>query len=167
MKDLHKRWSHRWLNPKLEIRKSSIDGRGTFATNIIKQGEIIAVYGGIIVPREDIHKYRKEIGGIRGIQISENFFICPTESQGGLFNHSCEPNMGLKSQIEYVAIDDINKGQEVVTDYAFTELDFEEFTCQCKTDNCRKTIRPNDWEDKKIQNKYKEYYSPYLRDRIG
>ena len=165
MDDLHKFWSHRWLNPKLEVRNSTIHGSGTFAAEAIRKDQTIAIYGGIVVPQEDIYEYRKKIGGIRGIQISDHFFICPTEQEGGLFNHSCEPNMGLKSQIEYIAIRDIDVGEEVVPSYAFTESDFGEFSCHCRTNSCRKTIRPNDWESDELHKKYHNFFSPYLKRR--
>ena len=163
MEDLHKLWSHRWLNPKLEVSNSIIHGSGMLASETIKKDETIAIYGGIIVSQEDIYEYRRKIGGIRGIQISERFFICPTEQEGGLFNHSCEPNMGLRNQIEYIAIHDINGGEEVIPDYSFTESDFETFTCHCGANSCRKTIHPNDWKLDALHKKYHDYFSPYLK----
>lgn len=64
-----------------------------------------------------------------GIQIDENFFICPTSREElkktGVFNHSCEPNAGFRSSIVLEAIRDIKAGEEITFDYAFCEMYFE------------------------------------------
>jgi len=164
--DLHDTWPHRWITPKAKPQKSSIHGIGMFTTEPIKKDEVIAVYGGIIVPKSDINNYREKIGGIRGIQISEDFFICPTESKGGLFNHSCEPNLGYSNTIHVVAIKDINLGEELVFDYGMSESNFEPWSCTCNTQDCRKTIKPTDWEDKNLQKKYGDYFTTYLKNRF-
>jgi len=166
MEDLHNIWPHRWITPKAENKKSSIHGIGTFAKEPIAKDETVAVYGGIIVPIKEIEKYREKIGGIRGIQLSEEFFICPTEKEGGLFNHSCQPNLGYNGQILIVAIKNINKGEELVFDYSFSESSFKSFTCTCGTPACRKTIKETDWQDPEFQKKYSGYFTQNLKDRI-
>jgi len=166
MEDLHKSWPHRWISPKTEVKESQIHGRGTFATEPISKGDIVAVYGGIIVPKSDIKTYREKIGGIRGIQIHENFFICPTESEGGCFNHSCEPNLGYTNTILIVALKNVSQGEELVFDYGMSESNFEPYTCSCKTSSCRKTIKPADWKNPELQKKYGEFFATYLKSKF-
>lgn len=166
MEDLHELWPHRWKTKKTAVNKSPIHGLGTFSTESILKGEVIAVYGGIIVPKSDIKKYRKKIGGIRGIQIHDDFFICPTEPAGGTFNHSCEPNLGYTNTIVIVAIKDIAKGKELVFDYGMSESNFEPYNCTCGSKNCRKIIKPTDWESQELQKKYGEYFATYLKNRF-
>ena len=138
-----------------------------FAIEPISKDEVVAVYGGIIVPKKDIEIYREKIGAIRGIQISEDFFICPTEQKRGLFNHSCKPNLGYTNTIIIVAIEDIPIGKELVLDYGMSETNFKPYTCNCGSQNCRKTIKPDDWKSKEIQKKYKKYFSPYLKSKLN
>ena len=166
MEDLHREWPHRWITPKAESKKSPIHDFGMFATASIAEGEVVAVYGGIIVPKSDISSYREKIGGIRGIQIHEDFFICPTEPEGGLFNHSCDPNLGYKNTIIVVAIKDISPGEELVFDYGMSESNFESFKCSCSSQNCRKIIKQTDWENPELQKKYGEYFATYLKNRF-
>lgn len=140
------------------------------ATEPIPKGEIVAVLGGIIVPKKDIHQYRDKMGHV-GIQIDDDFFICPAtreELEGtGVFNHSCNPNVGYHGNAVIVhAIRDIKKGEELCFDYAFVERDFEEFACKCGSNNCRKIIKPTDWENPEIQKRFGQYYSPYLKKKI-
>lgn len=164
--DLHDIWPHRWITSKANPQKSSIHGTGMFATEQIKKDEAVAVYGGIIIPKSDLDKYLEKMGSIRGIQISEDFFICPTESKGGLFNHSCEPNLGYKNTIIIVAMKDISAGEELVFDYGMSETSYDPWPCTCNTQDCRKTIKPTDWEDKTLQEKYGDYFATYLKNKF-
>lgn len=59
-----------------EVRKSHIHGIGVFAKRTIRKGEVICVYGGIVVPTSEIMEYRKKQGHA-GIQVDEKFFLCP------------------------------------------------------------------------------------------
>jgi len=105
-----------------------------------------------------------------GIQIDEEFFICPTSreelEETGVFNHSCEPNAGFKSSIVLEAIRDIKAGKEITFEYAFNETYFEPFECKCGASSCRKIIKSTDWQIKEIQEKYSAYFSPYLKSKI-
>ena len=168
--DLHDTWSHRWIHPHAESRESKLHGLGVFAKKKILKGEIVALLGGIIVPTKEIEKYWKEIGHV-GIQIHDDFFIVPTSRdeliEKGVYNHSCDPNIGFLQDIVYVAIKDIEAGEELCFDYAFNETKMESFTCECKSKNCRKTITKEDWKRKDIQEKYGEFYSPYLKRKLA
>ncbi|MBU6323182.1 MAG: SET domain-containing protein-lysine N-methyltransferase [Patescibacteria group bacterium] len=170
MNDLHARWSHRWLSPKAEARKSAIHGTGVFAVESIKQGETVGVLGGVVVPVSDIREYWKIMGHV-GIQIDDGFFIVPTtrdelESKG-VFNHSCDPNIGYSNSITFVAMRDIGAGEELVFDYAFNETYHNPMECHCGTAHCRKMFTGNDWKLKELQDRYGAYFSPYLRSKIG
>ena len=167
--NLHNIFRHRWINPKAKSFNSEIDKLGVKAVEDIKKGEIVGILGGVIVPKSEIENLWNDIGHV-GIQIDENFFICPTSrdelEETGVFNHSCEPNAGFKSSIILEAIKDIKAGEEITFDYAFCETYFKPFKCNCKTPGCRKIIKPTDWQIKEIQEKYREYLSPYLKTRI-
>lgn len=169
MENLHKRWPHRWLTPKAESRESSMHGLGVFAKEKILKGEPINVFGGIAVPVWEIEEYRK-INGHAGVQVSNDFFVVPSDreelKQKGIFNHSCEPNVGFNSSVTMVAMRDIELGEELLMNYAFMETHFELFKCNCGSAVCRKIIDSNTWKDAEFQNKYKQYYSPYLKDKI-
>jgi len=161
---------HRWLTPKAKTSKSELHGLGVVAVEQIKKSEIITVIGGIVVPRSEILEYRKRFGHI-GIQIKEDFWICPISQkeleETGVFNHSCKPNIGYTDPITFVAIGDINPGEELVFDYVFGEGFFDSFECNCGAKNCRKTITQDDWKRKDLQEKYGEWFSPYLKDKVA
>lgn len=164
--DLHSRWSHRWHNPKVQPFSSKVHGLGAKAKELILKGETVFVYGGIIVPKTEILEYRERLGEI-GIPISDDFFLVPTSHEEleveGIMNHSCEPNVGFKSQIEFVTIKDIQPGEELFLDYAFYESSTDEFICSCGTSQCRGRVTPKDWMKKELQDKYGEFFAPYLK----
>ncbi|NQV91217.1 SET domain-containing protein-lysine N-methyltransferase [Candidatus Woesearchaeota archaeon] len=169
MRDLHERWPHRWLTPKAEPGNSSIHRYGIFAKEDIKKGEPINAFGGIAVPKSEIKEYRKIVSHA-GVQVSDDFFIVPSSNEEiterGIFNHSCEPNIGFNSSVTMVSIKDIKQGEELVMNYAFMETDFDQFDCKCKSSDCRKVVDSNSWKDSGFQNKYLKYYSPYLRNKV-
>lgn len=169
MEDLHNRWPHRWLTPKAEPRSSKIHRYGVFAKEAIKKGEPVNVFGGIAIPRTEIEEYRHIISHA-GIQVSDDFFLVPSSNEEikerGIFNHSCEPNVGFNSSVTMVAIRDIEPEEELVMNYAFMETFFEPFDCNCATTSCRKVVNSDTWKDTGFIENYLEFYSPYLKDKL-
>ena len=169
MNDLHKTWPHRWISNKAESFKSPIQGFGVRETKPIKKDEIVMVIGGIIIPRKDIYKYREIMGHI-GIQVHDDFWIVPSDKkeaeETGIPNHSCNPNVGFDGSICYIAMRDIQQGEEILLDYAFMETEFQSFECNCGSTNCRRVIKPADWKIPEIQKKFGNYFSPYLKTKI-
>lgn len=168
MRDLHAEWPHRWVTPKAQVSRSIIHGLGVVANARIARGALVAVLAGVVVPRSQIRKYRRLMGHV-GIQIDDGFFLCPTAKeelgQTGVFNHSCEPNIGYTGSIKLAAIRDILPGQELVFDYAFSESMFEPFQCRCTLAHCRGLITPKDWGMHELHDRYGKYFSPYLREK--
>lgn len=169
MKDLHSRWTHRWVNPKVGAFHSPIHGVGLAAIAPIKKDEPVMALGGIAVPRSEILEYRKLMGHI-GTQVHDDFFLVPTNrkeiEKTGAPNHSCNPNIGMQGSTVYAAIRNIRKGEELFLDYAFMESFFKPFKCKCGSKDCRAVRTPNDWKKKDLQRKYGRYFSPYLKNKI-
>jgi hypothetical protein len=105
------------------------------------------------------------------IQIGEDFFIGPLtedEREGSMIfsNHSCEPNIGVRGQIVFVAMRDISAGEELTHDWAMTDDDTYRMDCRCGTLACRKVITGQDWRRKDLQAKYGRHMSWYLLEKI-
>src|SRR5271169_583859 len=133
-----------FFSPKVEKRKSPIEGRGLFAKQQIKAGEIAVVKGGYILTKAQRDEIGRELGPSE-IQITEDLFIGPAtkrQREGGMMhlNHSCEPNLGLQGQVVYVALRDIGANEELTFDYAMTGDEPDEMTCRCGSRSCRGTI---------------------------
>src|SRR6266496_133193 len=160
-----------YISPKASVKESSIHGRGLFAVEPIKRGETVCIKGGYIFKRETLQQITNTIGPAE-IQVAEDFFIGPLSEQdrdGSMIfsNHSCEPNIGVQGQIVFVALRDIEVGEELTHDWATTDDDTYEMECRCGAPTCRKVITGQDWRRKDLQDKYAGHISWYLMEKIS
>ena len=160
-----------WFNPKTEKRVSRIQGRGLFSREAISAGEIVAVKGGTIMDAATFAHVRDEVSPAE-IQIEEDLYIAPhsakeVEANILCLNHSCNPNVGVRGQITFVALQDIPAEAELTIDYAMIDGDpTERMACACGASECRKIITGNDWRLPELQRRYAGYFSRYLHDRF-
>jgi SET domain-containing protein len=159
-----------FLSPKAVVKASPIHGRGLFAMEAIRAGEIVCVKGGHIFQRAQLQEVAALLGPAE-IQITDDLFIGPLtadERDGSMIfsNHSCDPNIGVKGQIVFVSMRDIAPGEELTHDWATTDDDTYEIECRCNAPNCRKVITGQDWRRKALQEKYRGFMSWYLQEKI-
>ena len=81
------------------VKESRIQGKGLFAKERIKKGEVVAVKGGHIFDKKRLKEVSESLGPAE-IQIDEEFFIGPLleeEREGSMLyiNHSCDPNVAI------------------------------------------------------------------------
>lgn len=155
-----------YISPKAAVRESPIHGRGLFAVEAIDEGEIVCVKGGAVFGRERLRELSARLGPAE-IQIAEDLFIGPLvedEREGSMIfsNHSCEPNLGVRGQIVFVAMRRIEAGEELTHDWSMTDDDDYEMECRCGSESCRKVITGRDWRRPELQRKYSGYVSWYL-----
>jgi len=160
-----------WFNRKTEKRSSSIQGRGLFARDSIARGEIVAVKGGAIMDSASFAWVREEVSPAE-IQIEDGLYIGPrsadeVEANILCLNHSCNPNVGVRGQITFVAMRDIPAGSELTIDYAMIDGDpSERMDCRCGASECRRVITGDDWRLPQLQDRYQGYFSRYIQDRF-
>jgi uncharacterized protein len=160
-----------YRSPKTEVRASPIHGRGLFAIENIVRAEVVAVKGGHIISRAQLDEISAELGPVE-IQIGHDFFIAPItadEREASMLytNHSCEPNLGLRGEITFVAMRDISTGEELTHDWALTDDDDYSMPCHCGARNCRGTLTGRDWRRSDLQQRYVGYFSAYLAEKIA
>jgi len=156
-----------YRSPKTEVGESKIHGRGLFAKAAIAKGEIVAIKGGHIIDRETLRREITPKLGPVEIQIGDNLFIAPvTEEERELSmlysNHSCNPNIGMRGEITFVAMRDIRAGEELTHDWAMTDDDDYSVECNCGAPHCRKTLTGKDWRRPELQKRYAGHFSTYL-----
>ena len=94
--------------------------------------------------------------------------ICAEEiSNGDFFNHSCDPNAGLRGDVRLIALKDIAVGDAITFDYAtcVTERDWK-MKCFCGEANCRQQVTGNDWMVRKLQRKYAGHWMSFIQEKI-
>ncbi|MBI2041673.1 MAG: SET domain-containing protein [Candidatus Nealsonbacteria bacterium] len=162
---------HSYLTPKAEARKSKIMGKGVFAKEKIKRGELIALWGGYVISLGEMKKLPQEILRFDyPVQIYEGFYLGPKKvsdlDDAEMFNHSCDPNAGVKGQNILVARRNIESGEEICFDYETTDSRGLKILCECGFKICRKVINGISWKDPKFQKKNQGYFSWYLEEKI-
>lgn len=167
---------HSYIIEKAEVRNSPISGKGVFAKELIKKGEVIAVWGGDIITERELNSLYKK--GIKNIchyvtQIADGFYLVSDRNgefleDDDFFNHSCDPNAGIKGHIIMVAMRNIKPGEEITYDYAMTDVGLNyRFRCKCGKENCRRIITSEDWKSPKLQKKYRNFFSWFVQEKIS
>ncbi len=148
-----------YLSPKTRIARSPIHGRGLFAAKTMRKGEIVAIKGGHVLDRPTLQRVRRRIAESY-LQIDDDFYMGAVTGRdvrrNKLFiNHSCEPTVGLRGQITFVALRGIKAGEELTYDWAMEEnapadWAMEENSpvmtpCRCGARRCRKILTGRDW----------------------
>jgi len=122
---------------KLAVRHGT-HGRGVFAEDPIPAGALIAFFSGPFL------RYAETSATTYALQIAPDLYIGESGGVDDLFNHSCDPNAGVRisgTSAELRAIRDIVPGEEIAFDYS-TTLDEGDFTmpCRCGSPLCRGLI---------------------------
>jgi uncharacterized protein len=160
-----------YLSPKTEVRRSNIHGRGLFATTDVAKDEVVVVKGGHIVDRQTLREQISPRLGPVEIQIDTELFIAPVtgeEREASMLysNHSCDPNLGVRGEITFVAMRNIRAGEELTHDWAMTDDDDYSVECNCGAADCRKILTGKDWQRPDLQKRYAGYFSAYLARRM-
>ena len=159
-----------YISPKAEVRESPIHGRGLFAAAAFAEGELVCVKGGYVFDRETLRSMPGWYASAE-IQVAEDLFIGPLaedEREGSMVfsNHSCEPNMGVRGQIVFVAMRRVAAGEELTHDWATTDDDDYALECRCGAPDCRGRITGQDWRREDLREKYRGFFSSYLAEKI-
>lgn len=127
---------------KLVIRTTAKYGNGVFARDNIKRGSVIHVLSGVRLSSNDL--VTRVISGEEYIddplQVGRKTYL-DLDELSRTFNHSCDPNAGLRKRSELFTIRDIRKGEEITYDCSSTIAPTEwAMTCKCGSTKCRKTL---------------------------
>ncbi|MBS3106977.1 SET domain-containing protein [Candidatus Woesearchaeota archaeon] len=120
------------------IQESAVHGKGVFANQHFKKGDRIFMWDTSVKLRLDEveHLLPEEKKYVTSLDEGVYLLLQPPERY---VNHSCSPNLEVRSQCD-VALRDIEKGEELTTDYSREEIPDLYFECNCKSSNCRGVI---------------------------
>jgi SET domain-containing protein len=159
-----------WRSPKIEVSDATLAGRGVIAIADIQKDEIVAIKAGNIITRAEIEQATDNAGDM-ALQIDDDFYLAPrsadeVEEMSVFINHSCDPNVGFRGQVVYVALRDISAGEELCHDYAMERSDDYMLDCHCGSSLCRGKVSGEDWKRPELQQRYGDYFSIYIRNKI-
>ncbi|HAI74299.1 MAG TPA: hypothetical protein DCS28_02790 [Candidatus Moranbacteria bacterium] len=144
---------------KFFVGDSKIHGRGVFASEDIQKGKTVFILKGkrsVLRLKTDILSTPNMVGLEKNIWIDPEFPI-------NYLNHSCNPNLGMRGKVLFVAIRNIKKGEEFNFDYSISEDSEWEMRCYCGHANCRKIICGIKSLPESIYRKYLPYIPRYFQ----
>jgi SET domain-containing protein len=159
-----------YRSPKTVVRVSEVEGRGLFAVAPIVRDEIVAIKGGHIIDEATYQRSKASIGN-SDVKVADGFYIAalsPEEYEGVMMflNHSCDPNVGVQGDTVFVAMRDVEPGEELCLDYALIDDGQGRMECRCGAAACRGVVTEKDWQRKELQDRYGRYFSTYLLRKI-
>jgi uncharacterized protein len=144
-------------------------GRGIFATRRLEVGELVSMWGGIVLTLDGLAALPEQERGY-AVQIEEGLVLTTPLAEAAtadFINHSCEPNLGLDGPISLRVIREILPGDELSFDYAMTDsTPLLEMDCSCGAALCRGRVTSEDWRIPRLREIYDGHFTPYLQRRI-
>jgi SET domain-containing protein len=130
----------------VEVRESSIHGKGTFASAFLDAETLILEYTGELIDRKTaVERDNPESpdSSCYIFQIDHDVFIdaLRVEHPAKYINHSCEPNCSISRDVTRAFIRTlrtIRPGEELTYDYGYDAS--ENLKCCCKAPSCRGKI---------------------------
>lgn len=163
-----------WLDPRLAVRPSEIEGRGLFASQDIPAGTLLVRLGGRLVSSAELDDLINranadpDIPYVDTITIYGDYhLVIPPETDVHYGNHSCDPNTWHVGPYKIAARRDIQAGEEVTIDYGTSSgaAGFR-MDCGCGSNLCRRRITAEDWRRRELQARYGHHWVPALWTRI-
>jgi uncharacterized protein len=141
-------------------------GRGLFASRPIQRGELILTFRGAELSLAEV----REKGDLaaNALQVGRGLYL-DLEEPGRLFNHSCDPNVGVFRGVEVRALRQIATDVELCFDYATTVGDGWTMGCRCDSPACRQVVRAFLTLPESVRLRYVVLgaVSPFLVDQLG
>ena len=84
-----------WVDPRIELSSSSIEGKGIFTREPIKKDEVVIIFGGTMFTESDVKSGKVEWHSVA--EIGEGLYL--GEPRGNsktiddFINHSCDSNL--------------------------------------------------------------------------
>lgn len=130
------------LRKRLVVKDTGRYGKGVYARENIRKGQVIYVLGGKRMTLGEL--VSKVLSGKERIddpfQIGRRTYI-DLDEFSRTFNHSCDPVGGLRKNSELFALRDIKRGEQITYDYSTTVAPTDwDMRCRCGSRKCRHTI---------------------------
>lgn len=125
----------------VKVAKSKISGKGAYALQRIPARKKIGDLGGVIITMKEAMRLIKDLKVINLVELDDDLALNASANPNDMrfINHSCDPNTYLrvmKNRVEFYALKNIKKGQELSCDYGETHHDGK-LPCRCGAKNCR------------------------------
>lgn len=158
-----------WLDPRIEVATSTIEGRGLFAREPVAVGDIIIRLRGEELTSEQLVARIAGLPRYSALAIDDDLqLLIADDSPTNFGNHSCDANLWMVDAVTLAARRPIMAGEEVTVDYATHSADVPwSMPCNCGSPDCRGVVTHLDWQRPDVQARYAGHFSPFLNRRIA
>jgi len=163
---------HSWLSPKCHVGESPREGMGVFASEPLTARELVAVWGGVIYSADEVDGIANVFPHFKThpVEVYEGFYMGSISNtaidDAERFNHSCDPNIGVKGQIIVLARRDIAAGEELVFDYDTTDVAPAKFDCRCGATDCRGVVDGSGYRSAEFRRRHHGWLSWSISERV-
>lgn len=160
-----------WVDPRLRVETSTIEGHGLFFIDNIPAGTVVMQLGGRLVSTEDLEVLIAEVDAdpqapfIDTITIyTDLHLVLPPRTPAHFGNHSCDPSLWHSGPYSLATRRDVVAGEVATIDYG-TQSGAPGFqmTCACRTPSCRAVVTSEDWRLDELQRRYEGHWVPALQ----
>lgn len=127
----------------VEVKPSTIHGKGVFARTRIPQRRKIGELTGQIITIREARRRAKGAAVVAIVEFDDGMALDATDDTCMRFiNHSCGPNTYMRRisrRVEFYALRPIRAGEELTCDYGETHHEGT-LPCRCGSDNCRERL---------------------------
>lgn len=69
-----------YRSPKTEVKHSHVAGRGLFAKELIKKGEVVSIKGGYLMDKTTLIRHEDIVNGSE-LQVTDDIFLAPLRNE--------------------------------------------------------------------------------------
>ena len=163
-----------WIDDRLVVRRSRIEGRGLFAQEPVSAGTVVIRLGGRLVTSDELEALIAAADAdpdapyVDAITVTEDVhLVLPSGTRVHFANHSCDPSLWHIGPYEIAARRDLQVGDETTVDYAtHSGADGFAMRCRCGSPVCRGQVTSQDWRLPELQRRYYGHWVPALAQCI-
>ncbi len=136
-----------WLNSKLEVKDSPIEGRGLFAKEPLEAEErLVRIHPDryVIMTDQEFREFKEIVESWDAMALGDGLHRVSIhlreDEPANYANHSCNPNAEVDNE-GLVAKRAINSDEEVTCDYGSLSQKGWSMPCRCGAANCRGVVK--------------------------
>lgn len=127
----------------LEVKPSTIDGRGVFAAAPLAARRKIGELTGTLITQQEARRRAMHSRRIAIVEFEDGIALDATKDVCLRYvNHSCSPNTYMRRvghRVEFYALRAIGSGEELTCDYGESHHEGK-LPCRCGSERCRRRL---------------------------
>lgn len=166
--------AHVWVDPRLVVRSSPIEGSGLRAAAPVPAGVVVVRLGGRLVGTGELEALLAASATdpaapfVDTITVDEGaHLVLPPDTAAHYGNHSCDPTLWHVGPYALATRRALRPGDEATIDYATQSGAALTMVCRCGAASCRGMVTSDDWRRPELRRRYGVHWTPALLDRIA